>query len=151
MITKAYIQEVLSPHRVRVRIPLYHMIENVNGSVPSTLLPIATMAIQPNAKVLPEVGDVVIVAFEEDDLSSPIVIGYLYSPNECLSKLDIDCSSIIVGGDATLSSSTVIGDISYDNIECLKNQRDNIADALFKISSDIDNLNRRLNELEYKL
>lgn len=47
MVTKAIIQEVIGPHSVRVRIPLYNKIEYVNGSTPTSELPRASICLTP--------------------------------------------------------------------------------------------------------
>ena len=144
MITKAYIQEVLSRHKVRVRIPLYHKIKEVNGSVPDDLLPAAFINSPPNIKIEPQVGDVVIVDFEEDDLAKPVILGYLYSSNDCNSSMSIVCEDFTASGEISLSKDTTIGDIKYENIECLKNQKDNIPNIIKSIRSDITNLSNEL-------
>ena len=81
MITKAYIQEVVSPQLVRLRIPLYHKPSGVNGALSNDLLPYACLNTISGVTINPAVGDVVIVAFEEDDLYKPIVMGYLQVAN----------------------------------------------------------------------
>ena len=140
MITKAYIQEVLTPYSVKVRIPLYHKVEGATGSVKQDSLPIAYISTLPNVKIDPQVGDVVIVSFEEENLGKPIVIGYLYSQKEIKSTAIIECENLISTGDTTLGKNTLIGDIKYENIECLKNQKDNIPTELNLIRSDISKI-----------
>lgn len=137
MITKAYIQEVLTPYSVRVRIPLYHKIENVNGSTRQELLPIAYISAPPNVKIDPKVGDVVIVTFEEENLSKPIVIGYLYSNKDTTSTINIECENLTSTGETILGKNTLIGDIKYENIACLKNMTENISDSIRIMQSDI--------------
>ena len=135
MITKAYIQEVLSPYAVRVRIPIYHKIEGAIGATIKDLLPIAYISTPPNVHIDPKVNDIVIVSFEEEDMSKPIVIGYLYTDKPAGSSISIECDSLVVNEDVK------IGDVVYTNIACLKNQTENIKDIL-------DRYDRRLQELE---
>lgn len=144
MVTKAYIQEVLTPYSVRVRIPLYHKINNVSGAISDTLLPVAYLCTPPNIKVDPKVNDVVIVTFEEDDLSKPIVIGYLYSSKSFKSTINIECETLTTTEETILSKDTQIGDIKYENLVCLQNQKENIPDTLKSINSSISHLKNEL-------
>ena len=145
MMTKAYIQEVLTPYSVRLRVPLYHKLNGVNNSVPDGLLPVAAINTVPNIKIDPKVGDVVIVEFEEDDLLKPIVVGFLYNANALKSTTDIVCEDLSVNGICALpKDNTTIGEIEYKNIECLKNQEVNIKEALELITDSIDGLSGEL-------
>ena len=74
MITQAYVQDVINRHSVRVRIPLYNKAEGVNGSTPNSELGVAPICTLPNIINDPHPGDVVFIAFEEDDLSKPVVL-----------------------------------------------------------------------------
>lgn len=147
MITKAYIQEVLTPYSVRVRIPLYHKIENAVGSIKQESLPIAYISTPPNVKIDPKVGDIVIVSFEEENLGKPIIIGYLYSQKDINSTTSIECENLISTGETTLGKNTLIGDISYENIECLRNQKENIPDMLRALQSRVTKLENIVQQL----
>ena len=144
MITKGYIQEVLTSNTVRVRIPLYHKIENTNGSVTNDLLPVAPIVTPPNIRIDPMVGDVVVVAFEENDLSKPIIIGFLYTKDEHKSTTAIMTENLYVSGEVTMGETVSIGDVSYENLVCLKGLDSPIRDTF-------DTLYRKISELENKL
>lgn len=126
MVTKAIVQEVISAHRVRIRIPLYNKIEGVMNSTPDTELPVSPICTLPNIKVSPNVGDIVFVAFEEDDLSHPVVLGYLSMDSMGDALVNIKCDDLEAEGSIELGKDISIGDITYTNIECLKNLKDNI-------------------------
>ena len=150
MLVKAYIQEVLSPQSVRVRIPTYHMIGGVVGATPDELLPIAVFNTPPNVSIDPQVGDVVIVAFEEDRMSKPVIIGYLYSTKEIKSSINIKCENLNADGEIVLGDDIQIGDIKYENLKCLKGQKENIKDEIKVINSDIKELLGIVDNLNYK-
>ena len=144
MITKAYIQEVLSPHSVKVRIPILNKIEDVNGATPNSELPTAAICTLPNMITDAHAGDIVIVGFEENSTSKPIVLGHLSTHRESNSLTDIKTNNLEVKGDTILGGHTQIGDVTPENIECLKYQKDNINikfqtidTSIAKINSDI--------------
>lgn len=73
MITRAIIEETdLSIGKVRVRIPI---LEDTRNSYANTLW--ASIIYIPGLNVDYKVGDVVEVAFEDNDLGKPIVLGFL--------------------------------------------------------------------------
>lgn len=141
MVTKAIIQEVLSPHKVKVRMPLFNKIENANGSTPNRELPVCPICTLPNFINDPRVGDIVFVAPEDYDVSRPVVLGYLSNPNTTYPLMDISCNNFNASGDITLSKEITVGDIKYENIKCLKNLTSNIKleiERIDKALSDID-------------
>ena len=148
MLTKAYISEVISSHTIRVRVPLYNKIEGVNGATPKNELAIACVCSLPNFVTAPQVGDIVIVGFEEDDISKPVILGYL-SRNAAQSSItDIRCNKLVALDDVILDAHTTIGDIKPENIECLKNLRDNIKQTFDTTKTTIDNINSNIDNLD---
>lgn len=141
MITKGYIQDVLSRHSVRVRIPLYNKIENVNGATPNKELSIAPICTVANIINDPHIGDIVFLAFEEDDISKPVVIGYLSLSNMGESLTDIKCDNFEAQGDTTLSKYTKIGEIDYENIFQLKGLTQNILEKFGMIDTLLEEIN----------
>lgn len=140
MITKAYVQSVLDNHTVRVRIPLFNKLENVNGATPNGELSIAPICTVANIINDPHIGDIVFVAFEEDDLSKPIVIGYLSLDNMGESYPQIKCDSLEAIDEVKLSTSTTIGDIKYSNISQLKNLKENVANKFSSINQELEDI-----------
>lgn len=140
MVTKAIIQEVLKPTAVRVRIPILNKIEDVVGSTPNSELPISALCSLPNFIINPRVGDVVIVAFEEDNLSKPIILGYLSTSGFNGSLIDIKCDELTVAGAIRMNEDIIIGDVTYENLHTLKGMRDNLLERLTKINMAIDEL-----------
>ena len=66
-----------------------------------------------------EVGDKVYVAFLNNDLSLPIIIGKIYQGKDSVSRSKINCQNFEVRDTAILSKNTKIGDISYDQLAAL--------------------------------
>ena len=78
MITKAIVEEVgRDGYHLRVRIPIFHKIENAPGSTPFKELPMALINYSPGCKPNYSPGDIVYVGFENDQYSEPVIIGSL--------------------------------------------------------------------------
>jgi hypothetical protein len=144
MLTKAYISEVISPYSVKIRMPLYNKISGVNGATPKNELPMACVCTLPNYAVSPVVGDIVIVGFEEDDISKPVILGFLSRYKESESSVNISCEDFKATGDINLSSQTSIGDVKSDNIKCLLNLKSNIKDTFEELKLDVSAVSDRL-------
>ena len=148
MLTKAYIQDVLSPHSIRVRIPLYNKISGVEGATPNNELGVACVCSLPNFITNACVGDVVIVGFEEDSISKPVVLGYLSTNTEKGALVDITCNQITAKGDVVLDEHTTIGEVEPENIKCLKNLKDNINSTFKLTAKSIEEINERIVQLD---
>lgn len=146
MVTKAYIQDVISRHSVRVRIPLYHKLEEVNGSTPNSELSIAPICTLPNVITDPHPGDIVFVSFEENDLSKPVIMGYLSKDNMGEALSSIKCEDLDAQGDVILSKYTTIGEIGYDTIFHLKGLKQNIVEKLDEVDANIDEVNEEIGD-----
>lgn len=148
MLTKAYIQEVINPHSIRVRIPLYNKIADVEGSTPNKELGVACVCTLPNFITSANVGDIVIVGFEENTISKPVILGYLSTNSEKESLTDIICDQLTAKGDVVLDEHTTIGDVKPESIKCLKDLKDNIKDTFTATSKDIADINIAISKLE---
>jgi hypothetical protein len=130
MLTKAYIQEVINPHSIKVRMPLYNKLEGVDGATPNNKLHTACVCTLPNFITNPRKGDIVIVGFEDNDISHPVVLGYLSVNSTVASTMDILCDNLTAKGDIVLGEYTTIGEVTPENIKCLKGVNENIKDTL---------------------
>lgn len=148
MITKAFIQDVINPHTVRVRIPMYNKLDGTQGSTPKSELPLAPICTVANIINDPHPGDVVFVSFEDDDLSKPIVLGYLSLANMGLSYTDIVCDDLEAKGEIRLSEDMVVGEIKYENIFQLKNLNENVVEKFQEIDRLIDEINVEIKKLQ---
>lgn len=78
MLTRAYVEEIdYQSAKLRVRIPTLNGIKESTTSTPSDQLEWASMLQIPGLDIEYKIGDVVVVSFEDNDLSSPIVLGFL--------------------------------------------------------------------------
>lgn len=142
MLTKAIVDKVIDTNAIRVRIPVFNKASyNVNAT-PSEELYVATVCTLPNCEIPFQVGDVVIVGFEDNQASKPVIIGYLFRKTDYLCKADLKLSSLIVDGNVKFSNEISIGEINYNDILKLKGIKDNIQQQL-------DILTNRINMLMY--
>ena len=121
MITKAYVEDVYNEYQYKVRIPLLDRIESSVGSVDFDDLSIATACVPKGINASIRKGDVVFVAFEEDDYDYPIIIGHLYRSDLIKdSQMPfIESRNLTVTEKAVLPKDTKIGDITYEQIAAI--------------------------------
>jgi hypothetical protein len=154
MITKAIIEQVLDKHTVRIRIPILdNVIDSSTGSSIENCQT-ATECTLPNFSYNFKVGDIVFVDFEENNLDSPVVIGYL--TNVSKQKTDGELLSITVESDALLPKDTEIGNVKKEEIECLSGTTNNIQNDIDSISNnnfstDLKKINEKTESLQSKL
>lgn len=129
MLTKGIVEEV-KDNLIRVRIPLFNKAKGATGATPTNELqqaPICTIThFDPNLSV----GDVVFVAFENNDVGSPVIMGNLYKKGISNSKGDLDLHSLSVSVDTHLSAETYIGDILPREIASLRGISSNIQNQI---------------------
>ena len=137
MVTKGIITEIINKYQARVRIPIYNKAEDSPTATPNNELsigPVCTLSgIAPNISV----GDVVIVAFEQDVFTEPIILGLLYREDSSKGFSDIRAAELNVATEATLPRKTTIGDVTSDDLNNLIGLRGNI-------QNQIDNVNDRV-------
>lgn len=150
MLAKAFIQEVISPYSLRVRIPSVNKIEGVNGATPNNELYVAAVCSNPNFVINAHVGDVVILGFEDDDISKPIVLGYLSTNKSMETLTNMHCDEFKADGDISLSGQTSIGDVSPSSIHCLKNQKENISDEFHSVRRDAEELKKSIEAVDIR-
>ena len=77
MITKAIVEEIVSPYQVKIRIPLLDRVESSPMSTNTSDLNTATICSLPNCYMNVQVGDVVFVGFEDNTYYKAVVLGHL--------------------------------------------------------------------------
>lgn len=123
---KGVIERVESNYSYRVRIPIIHKVENTPGAVATEDLPIAPVCTSPGINPTYQVGDIVWLDFENDEMGMPVIVGILYREEPSKAIADINCSSINVEVDTTLPEDTKIGATGYKSIQALPNIIDRI-------------------------
>lgn len=123
MITKAYIEEVISNYKYRVRIPLFDQVSSSSTCTPTKLLPIASLCGVPGVHYNYRVGDIVYVAVENNERDNIVILGMLMTEESARRhQCDLIVNDIIVESSATLPNDTSIGTVSnvvaeFDNIK----------------------------------
>lgn len=140
MVCKAIVQSKLSDYKVTVRIPsIQKGLESI-GATPQNQIPTATISIAPGIYPSLRTGDTVIVSFEDDDLSRPIILGILYTQN-CKGVLaDIVGNSLVIKVNAKLPEETSVGKVTSKSIKNLENLSENVQDRLNKDKKRLNNL-----------
>ena len=142
MITKGYVEELVSSNQVKVRLPVYDKINENGTGAGFNELPIASVCSLPSTNPNLKVGDVVYVAFEDNNRQKPIVMGYLSMDNN--KYCDTTLQDLTVNGTSRFTSDFSIGNIDYNSFLQLKNVKVNIQNYLDKLSDSIDKLEEKL-------
>lgn len=140
MLTKAYIEEVISNYEVKVRIPVLDSLSGYSQSTRVSDLSTAIFCTLPNCSYYPAIGDVVIVGFEDSDASKPIILGCLFKEDGNLSKVGINLGDLSAESTISLSKNISIGDISYTQLENLLKSVSVINERLSAIENRLDTL-----------
>lgn len=141
MVTKAIIESVEDIYSVKVRMPTLDSIPEYAGATSVNELSDAIICTLPRSSYIPEVGDIVIVAFEDNDLGKPIILGCLFKETNNISQVNLEVNDLKVTSHVSLSKDIDIGDISYNELKYLIGLKQNI-------QSTIDNILERLNKIE---
>lgn len=128
MVTKAIIENVIDSSHITVRIPVLDRIENSSTGTPLDSCQIASVCSLPNIEYNFNIGDIVFVDFEDNNMDSPVILGYLYGVND--SKIDGNILSLSVDSCAKLSDNVSIGNVSKEDIECLYGINTNIQNSI---------------------
>ena len=139
MITKAIVEEVLTPYQVRVRIPILDRVSSSELSTPTEELNIATICSLPNCYINVQKGDIVFVGFEDNTYRKAVILGHL-SREACITYSDINLNSLVVNSEAKLPVTTHIGDVQPHQLAMLKGLTDNIQKQLDSLKEQQDRL-----------
>lgn len=141
MVTKAIVESIEDIYSIKVRIPILDSGAEYTDGTTYNNLSEAVVCTLPRASFVPEIGDIVFVAFEDNDKGKPIIIGCLFKENGNTSQINIIANDLTTTGKTTLSDSITIGDISYSELKYLEGLRQNI-------QSTFENIDERLKRLE---
>lgn len=134
MVTKGLITEIINKYQARVRIPIYNKAEESPTATPNEELSIGPVNTLPGINPNISVGDVVIIAFEQDIYTDPVILGLLYTENSSRGFSDIKAGELSVISEAILPSKTTIGSVKGDQIASLENVKGNIQNQIDLLS-----------------
>lgn len=130
MLQKAIIEKKLDKYSMKVRIPVYNKVKSDPTATPTNELYTATIQTLPGCSPNYQEGDVVIVDFENDDLSFPIIIGLLYREHMPQGSTDITADSLVVNVNTSLSENTLIGEVTPESLKKLNDKYSNNVKAI---------------------
>jgi len=130
MLQKAIIEKKLDKYSMKVRIPVYNKVKSDPTATPTNELYTATIQTLPGCSPNYQEGDVVIVDFENDDLSFPIIIGLLYREHMPQGSTDITADSLVVNVNTNLSENTLIGEVTPESLKKLNDKYSNNVKAI---------------------
>ena len=117
---RAYVTQILDPHHVVVRIPTLNKYDKASGATPDHELSTAIVAAPSGTHVEFSVGDAVLVDFEVEDLSKPVIVGSLFNQKTKNQQNVFEVNQLKVGAESTLPENTSIGEVSKDSIRLLR-------------------------------
>lgn len=126
MITKGIIESIVDKYSIKVRIP------TLNG-IGKTDLSTAFICTLPNASINFAVGDIVILGFEDNTFSTPIVLGFLYRDAKRQSIFNIECGDIKLLGDLFIDKT---GKYLTDELNDIKIKLNTLLDRINSIQTE---------------
>lgn len=82
MIQKGIVESIISLYKYKVRIPKYDKLSTTPGAVATDDLASAIVCSSPGTKIAYVEGDIVLVGFENNEFSKPVILGLLYREQE---------------------------------------------------------------------
>lgn len=122
MLQKAIIEQKLDKYRMKVRIPVYNKIDSDPTCTPTKDLYTAIIQTMPGCSPMYREGDIVLVEFENDQISSPVIIGLLFREDMPEGSTDIIADSLKVNVNSYLSENTLIGEVTPESIKKLNDK-----------------------------
>lgn len=145
MITRAIVEQIVSPYQIRVRIPLIDRSKDSSAATKTEDLTIATVCSLPRTDINLQPGDVVFVAFEDNQETDVVILGTLYRETLTETLMNQTLGGLVVTNFATLPHNTSIGDVSPNALKSLKG-----ADNL-NIKEELDRLTIEIQQLKNKI
>lgn len=110
---------------MRVRIPVYNKSATDPTATPTNQLYTALVTTLPGCSPIYQLGDVVLVVFENNILSSPIIIGLLYRKGMSIGMSTLNADSIDVSINSNFSEDTTIGDVDAKDLSLVVDKLNN--------------------------
>lgn len=157
MISRAFVEAVVDETHVKVRIPRINKVEGAVGATPLSELGIGVVCAPPGYSPRLRRGDTVLVAYEDDDNGSPVVLGLLFNPlSDTTADINIDSAEFNVS--VKLPKETSIGEVTKENLESLIGLRNNAQTQIDTLSSSVNdnknsiyNINVQIDEIINKV
>lgn len=125
MIQKAIIEQKIDKYSMKVRIPVYNKIKSDPTATPLDELYTASIQTLPGCSPNYQEGDIVLVDFENDNISLPVIVGLLYRENMPKGSTDVTADSLTVNVNSNLSENTLIGAVTPESIKKLSDKYTN--------------------------
>ena len=125
MIQKAIIEQKIDKYSMKVRIPVYNKIKSDPTATPLDELYTASIQTLPGCSPNYQEGDIVLVDFENDNISLPVIVGLLYRENMPKGSTDVTADSLTVNVNSNLSENTLIGSVTPESIKKLSDKYTN--------------------------
>lgn len=145
MIARGIVEKIYEPNKVAVRVPVFDKSSTSNGKTPTDQLGVASICVLPNCIPNVRVGDVVYVGFENNDVSSPVILGYMYLDKEYETQQGLYADSISVRSGAVLPNNTTIGDVTAKEISYLKGLNSNLQLQINYLLDEVRKLKEAIN------
>lgn len=140
MITKAIVEEIVSPYQAKVRIPVIDRAQHSSLSASTEDLNVATICTLPNCYLNIQVGDIVFVGFEDNTYYKAVILGHLCRKDAYDSYADAILGNLVVKSSAELPAETSIGTVSKLELAALQGIRDNIQKQLDSLKEQQDRI-----------
>lgn len=137
MVTKAIVEQLIDPYRVRVRIPSIDRTLQSSVHTETERLNVALICTLPGCDPNIKVGDVVFVAFDDYSENQVVIIGYLYSQYKETPLCNLALQSLTVSDNSTLPYNTFIGEVTPDEIRALHGAKYNLQEQIDALSSQL--------------
>ena len=140
MIQKAVIKNI-NNNIFTIRIPIF---ETAGSNTEYTTE--ARLCYEPGNLQSYNINDVVFVAFENDEINDPVIIGKLFTGKEEVSTTFSKNSALTVTGQTVLSENTKIGKLTYDDLYNLVQKVNLINDILSNTIKDLDTISKDIEQ-----
>lgn len=144
MITKAIVEEIVSPYQVKVRVPTLDRNSSSPLSTNSDNLNVATICSLPHCYINVQVGDVVFIAFEDNTYYRAVILGHLSREAMTNSYADVTFGNLTALASAQLPKDTYIGEVTSKDINCLVGVTANIQKQLDSLKEQINQITELL-------
>ena len=121
-----------------MRVPIFDKEKDSPMATSSNDLNVATICTLPNCYLNIQVGDVVIVGFENNTYYNAVILGHLCKQSSSTTFSDITLNKLVVNSNTTLPESTSIGRVSSSEIHCLSGVTDNLQKQINSLKEQLE-------------